>query len=369
MGAVKLRWTTLDAVILLVGALATANAPAADYAGLTLEQAIHQLERQGARVLYSSALVKPDMRVQQEPTSTSPRGVLEEIVAPYGLAVRVGPGGSWLLARARGPAGARNGRIAGTLRHVEDGSPIPGIIVRLGSIGADTSTGADGGFEFAAVAPGRHVLRIADREIVPVNPPTVDVSEGHTTRITLAVRDLRPAGIEEIVVSTSQYELAGTPAPPPAVLTGAQLQLSPDLGDDPMRAIMRLPGAVGGDLTARANVRGGETDETLVRFDGLRLYDPFHLKDFQGVFSALDPAVVSAIDVYTGGFPAGFGDRMSAVMDVKPVLVPEPLRREVSLSFFHASALAGGSFDDGDGDWLLSARRSQGTRNAAPIAK
>ena len=47
-----------------------------------------------------------------------------------------------------------------------------------------------------------------------------------------------------------------------------------------MRTLARLPGAVGSDLSAKLNVRGGVTDETLVRFDGLRLMNPFHLKDF-----------------------------------------------------------------------------------------
>ena len=43
----------------------------------------------------------------------------------------------------------------------------------------------------------------------------------------------------------------------------------------------------GADISARASIRGGEPEETLVRFDGLRLYNPFHLKDFQSVFSSV----------------------------------------------------------------------------------
>jgi hypothetical protein len=32
------------------------------------------------------------------------------------------------------------------------------------------------------------------------------------------------------------------------------------------------------------------------------LYNPFHLKDFQSVFSTIDPALVRAVEVYTGGY-------------------------------------------------------------------
>jgi hypothetical protein len=94
-----------------------------------------------------------------------------------------------------------------------------------------------------------------------------------------------------------------------------------------------------------------------VRFDDLRLQNPFHLKDFQSTFSTIDPGIISGINVYAGGFPVSFGDRMSSVIDIEPVPPGEPAYRELSLSVFHASVLAAGNYDDGAGDWLISARR------------
>jgi outer membrane receptor protein involved in Fe transport len=49
---------------------------------------------------------------------------------------------------------------------------------------------------------------------------------------------------------------------------------------------------------------------------------------------------------------------MSGVIDIDPLLPPETAQRELALSFFNASALAAGSFNDGRSDWLASARRS-----------
>jgi len=57
--------------------------------------------------------------------------------------------------------------------------------------------------------------------------------------------------------------------------------------------VHRLPGEASNSLSAHTNVRGGAVDETLIRFDQLRLYDPYHLASFQGVFSAVDPEIVS----------------------------------------------------------------------------
>src|SRR5581483_7263591 len=57
-------------------------------AGLRLDEAISQLQREGLPVvIYTSALVRPDMRVQQEPPPSTPRKRLEAILAPFGLRV------------------------------------------------------------------------------------------------------------------------------------------------------------------------------------------------------------------------------------------------------------------------------------------
>ncbi len=164
--------------------------------------------------------------------------------------------------------------------------------------------------------------------------------------------------VEEVIVSASHYQFVREPTPSVTALTSAELEMLPDLGDDPLRAVARLPGVASSDFSAKSNMRGGETDETLFRFDGLRLQNPFHLKDFQSVFSTIDPSVISAMRIYAGGFPAPYGDRMSSVIDIEPLLPAESSLRELSLSFFNASGLATGRANEGRTDWLVSARRS-----------
>lgn len=172
----------------------------------------------------------------------------------------------------------------------------------------------------------------------------------------------RPAGadipeLNELVVTASQYALTRGPMGPAATMSSADLDFIPNPGDDPLRVAARLPGTAGADYTAKSNIRGGEVDEILVRFDGLRLYDPFHLKDFQSVFSAIDPSITRQMNVYTGGFPSRYGDRMSSVIDIVSLPADDEPQREIALSFFNASAMAKGSFNDGRTDWVVSARR------------
>lgn len=72
-------------------------------AGLPLTEALARLQAEGLRIIYSSDLVHSDMRVVAEPTATWLHDVLEQVLAPHGLAVRVGPGGNLLVVRG-GPA-------------------------------------------------------------------------------------------------------------------------------------------------------------------------------------------------------------------------------------------------------------------------
>jgi hypothetical protein len=165
------------------------------------------------------------------------------------------------------------------------------------------------------------------------------------------------ARIEEVVVSASRYRLHFGPTGVASELTASDLDVLPAIGEDPVRSVERLPGVARQDFTSKPNVRGGVADETLVRFDGVRLYNPFHLKDFQSVVSTIDPGVVSGLTVYTAGFPVVFGDRMSGVIDVMPIKPDVGLHGRVAASMFNAGARVNDSFDDGRGHWVASVRR------------
>jgi hypothetical protein len=166
-----------------------------------------------------------------------------------------------------------------------------------------------------------------------------------------------PAPLDAVVVSASHYLFGNGPVSPPAVLDSAQLESLPDIGEDPVRAVARLPGVAGQDFTSRFHLRGGTEDETLVRFDDLRLYNPYHLKDFLGVFSSIDPAIVSDIRIYTGGFPVAFGDRSSGVVDIAPRVPARSFQGQAVASFFTTGAALDGRSDDGATDWAIAARR------------
>jgi Ca-activated chloride channel family protein len=69
------------------------------YAGKRLGDVLRDLQRRGLNIVFSSELVKPDMKVATEPKATTPRKILDEVLAPHGLAVRTGPRDSLIVVR------------------------------------------------------------------------------------------------------------------------------------------------------------------------------------------------------------------------------------------------------------------------------
>lgn len=72
----------------------------ADWRGRPLADALRELQSQGLRIVYTSRLVRPEMRVETEPVSGDPRRILDEILAPHGLRAEEKVGGTLVVVRA-----------------------------------------------------------------------------------------------------------------------------------------------------------------------------------------------------------------------------------------------------------------------------
>ncbi|HWM27169.1 MAG TPA: TonB-dependent receptor [Woeseiaceae bacterium] len=168
-----------------------------------------------------------------------------------------------------------------------------------------------------------------------------------------------PEPLPEIVVTASRYDIRYEQSGSHNFLDRDLATKMPDLGDEALRAIARLPGTSGGGISTRNHVRGGLQNEQLFLLDGLRLYEPYHMKDFHSIATIVDQNVIAGIDFYSAGYQARYGDRMSGVVDISLREPPAGTETELSLSFFNTSAMSRGRFGGNDnGDWLVSGRRA-----------
>lgn len=161
--------------------------------------------------------------------------------------------------------------------------------------------------------------------------------------------------IENVVVAASRYAVSRDLSPSRFRFDQRSIQSMPDVGEDPIRIIQRLPGAAASGASARAHFRGGEQNEIGIMLNGQWLFDPFHIRDYQNVFSAIDARAIDGVEVYTGGFPVRYGDRMSGLVLMDSLEPDEPRHNEIGISVFNTSLLTAGS--EGDHGWLFSARR------------
>ena len=100
-------------------------------------------------------------------------------------------------------------------------------------------------------------------------------------------------------------------------ITKKELEMVPTIGGDPDLAqyIQIIPGVVfTGDQGGQLYIRGGSPIQNKVLLDGMIIYSPFHSI---GLFSVFDTDIIRNTDVFTGGFNAEYGGRVSSIMDIK----------------------------------------------------
>ena len=165
-----------------------------------------------------------------------------------------------------------------------------------------------------------------------------------------------PIQLEEIVVTPGKFTVqSGTDASLSLLKEG--IDRFPLIDNDVFRAAHIFPGVTANDFSARFNLRGGEKDEIVVRLDGMELFEPYHLQDFGGAISIIDLGVIRRADLFMGGFPAEYGNKMSGVFDITTKTGNrDRFAMNLGIDLINAHALLEGPLSD-KGSWLVSARR------------
>ena len=105
-----------------------------------------------------------------------------------------------------------------------------------------------------------------------------------------------------------------------AIKIGKQdLEMMPTIGGEPDLAqyMQVIPGVVfTGDQGGQLYIRFGSPIQNKVLLDGMIIYSPFHSI---GLFSVFDTDIIRNTNVYTGGFGAEYGGRVSSIMDIKTI--------------------------------------------------
>ncbi len=248
------------------------------------------------------------------------------------------------------PTGTLTGHVLSASGH-----PVPGAEVAFEpAAGGEIRTDGQGGFTVTGLAPGRYRLTVQAEGFGPQSAEVTIVADAESSlRLTLPPL---VAALDEISV-TSSFSINREDPVSAVALSQEELLELPHFGNDLYRALAYLPGVSGNDTTAQVHVRGGLQRDLLLELDGVEIFEPYHLKDYQGVFSIIDPNMLGEVELKTGGFPSEYGDRMAGVLDMSTLRPRPPRAYELGISMTGMWASGTGTFGDQKGSWLASARR------------
>ena len=207
-----------------------------------------------------------------------------------------------------------SGTIRGFVYEKENGEPVLYTNVYLYKTTYGATTDQNGFFTISKIPPGEYTLMVTfigfDTLRIPVSVTKNDLL---TKKLYLTKSTFE---LMEVSVSASKQNKTLQTQTSIIKITPKEITQIPTIGGQPDLAqyLQVLPGVIfSGDQGGQLYIRGGPPIQNKVLLDGMIIYNPFHSI---GLFSVFDVDIIKNVDVYTGGFNAEYGGRISSVMDV-----------------------------------------------------
>lgn len=332
-----------------------------------LGRALQRLEaNSGVRIAFSSDLIAGTGTVSCSCSDVTVREALDSLLTRTGLRYEAMRGRVIVRPTARErTAPASNsadgeprgfGWIIGHVLAASDSQSILGSRISVSNLPGEVRTDSRGVFTLR-LRPGTYDLVARSLGFAPATLEEINVVRSDTIRVTMYLTQV-PLRLSEIVVTPGQYGVLEPVAISRQSLTRDEIELTPQLGEDVFRAVKRLPGIASDDISTKLNLRGSTDQQLLILLDGMELYEPYHLKDFDGALGIVDIHSIGNVDLRAGGFSVTHGDKLAGVFSMASREPPiQGTRTTLSLSITNASFMTQGAAASGDLQWLFSARR------------
>jgi hypothetical protein len=264
-------------------------------------------------------------------------------------------------------AGQTTGVIRGVVM-IEGDGPAMGanVIVQETRLGA--AVDVHGAFLIAGVPPGEHLLLARLVGYDQKEAVRARVTAGDTVSVRIVLRQ-NAIEMNPVVVTGSRRQAAEDVRPSITSLTPRESKVLPGAAEDVLRSLQALPGVTSvSDFSSQLVIRGSGPDQNLILIDDFEVLNPYRLYGFVSMFN---PETVSDISLQTGGFAAQYGDRLSAVLDVKnrEGRTDIPFGGKVNTSLTNMNVIVEGAVPGTPGSYLFSARRTYYDLILGPVLK
>lgn len=209
---------------------------------------------------------------------------------------------------------AQHGIIRGFVYEKESGEPVIFTNVYLYKTTHGAATDVNGYFTISRIPDGNYELMVTYLGYDTLREPVT--IKGNTVLTKKLFLEKASYNLDAVQITAEREEARSDTRTSVIKITPKQISKIPTIGGQPDLAqyLQVLPGVIfTGDQGGQLYIRGGSPIQNKVLLDGMVIYNPFHSI---GLFSVFDTDILRNADIYTGGFNAQHGGRISSVMDL-----------------------------------------------------
>lgn len=254
-----------------------------------------------------------------------------------------------------------NGIIYGKVIDKETQKGIENVVVKIIGSNAQTLTNADGEFRFEKLKYGSYALEANVLGYASLKKTDI-VVESEKELFVMFQLNSTEIITQDIEVESNYYQKSTDVNLSSLNLDYEEVRRAPGAVQDISRMLQTAPGvSVVNDQRNDLVVRGGSPTENLFLIDGIEIPNINHYGtqgSTGGPIGFINLKFIREADIYTGGFNAKYGDKLSSVVDIKFRDGSQNNRiNNIDLSFAGFGGIFEGPITD-KSTYLLSIRRS-----------
>ena len=249
--------------------------------------------------------------------------------------------------------------INGFVRDDSNGEPLGYANVFIKETGMGAASAMDGYFVISNVPAGEYEIAVS---IIGYEMETeqIEIISGDNLRLEFRLQRTVIEG-QTVDVFGEAQKMRQMVEPSRITLDLRTIETAPAfIEPDLFRTVQMLPGVQTlNDFSSALYVRGSTPDQNLIMLDGITVYNPYHLG---GIFSTFNTDAIKEADFHAGGFPARYGGRMGAILNVvNREGNTEKFQGNANISIISSKGLLEGplpKFKGMKGSWMLAGRRT-----------
>lgn len=201
--------------------------------------------------------------------------------------------------------------VTGYVTEQQTKLPIIGALVYLNDKSVSTLTDLNG-FYSLTIPAGKHILNVQYSGMKDYRSETIVFSDG---QINIELQESIISLNEVVITADRNSQFENTEMGVERLDIETIKTVPKVLGEnDIVRATLTLPGVSNsGEAAQGFNVRGGGTDQNLILYNNLTVYNPSH---FFGFFSIFSEDFVKTSELFKSYIPAKYGGRLSSVLSI-----------------------------------------------------